>query len=126
MSVTDQDIRNIYPAASGLDGNVIVAAIRTAQIVVDQFMADCSYSDALKNEIQKYLAAHYLSVNTEGSSGGITRKRIGETEEEYRAVVAEDRGISKSTFGEQALLLDFEGCLSSLATRVQKARFRLV
>jgi hypothetical protein len=99
--------------------------IATAQLIVDEDLADKGLSAGRLDQVVLYLAAHFVAVTEE--KGGLTSERLGEAEDTYRAPSAREKGLAATRYGQQAMLLDNSGTLASLSTNVGlKARFGVI
>lgn len=74
------------------------------QVTQDHLGAETTLTIDQKNMIALYLAAHFYTLSHD--HGGIKRRRIGESEEEYKSVAADKVGFLSTSFGQQAVALD--------------------
>jgi hypothetical protein len=81
--------------------------ILPANLLVTEKLVGLGLSDETLEEIERWLAAHFLAVSKERQA---TKKRIGETEETY--YWSKEGGLDSTTYGQTAKLLDTTGTLS--------------
>jgi len=124
MAVTPEEVKGIYLEVSNLTDAQIQPFIDVTDAVSAKFLVSSTYSPDLIKSIELYLTAHYLSVSME--KGGLERKKTGDSEERYRSLSTEQSGIALSVYGQQALALDYDGELASLASSELSAQFRVV
>lgn len=96
--------------------------IKTANVIVDTYLATSTLSTAVLIEIEKYLATHFAALSAEG--GGV----IGESMTGASSQLANiySAGFNSTRFGQMAISLDFTGTLSSLGNTKLKAIFRSI
>lgn len=95
-----------------------------SEAVVDAIIADAaliaegcisSYSDERQTAIIKWLACH-LIASTNGASGtgsgSVTSSKLGDASESYAKSALTGEGLKATHYGQQALLLDTNGCLA--------------
>lgn len=124
MSIQPVNVRNIYDAASMISDQAIIEVIGIVDEISLVYLTSGNYSTTMLAAIETYLAAHFLAIGYE--QGGLVRKRTGDSEERYREISLETSGLALTNFGQQALALDVEGKLSTLATKSVKAQFRII
>ena len=86
----------------------ITAFINSASTMVDTYLVGKSLSDTLLTEIEKYLAAHFLTLRDRRSA---TESADG-VSFTYQGVTGE--GLDSSSYGQMAQSLDPTGALGSL------------
>lgn len=122
--VSSADIGSIYPEATKVAGLDLTPFIVTADILITEELANAGLTIARLTEIEKYLAAHYACISIE--RGGLSRQRIGESEDYYKTIDPSTIGLSSTRFGQQAIMLDGSGTLGALSEKPVKAQFRVV
>tara|TARA_Y100000114_G_scaffold145913_1_gene156031 strand:+ start:415 stop:804 length:390 start_codon:yes stop_codon:yes gene_type:complete len=129
MAITIDEIKTFYPPAADLTDAQINMAIAIVDEISAEYLAPCGYTPEMQHSIELYLAAHFLQVNYASGvdgAGSIIRKRTGESEEQYRAVSNDAKGLMSTIYGQQGLALDFKGCLTPLVAQSIKAQFRVI
>lgn len=96
--------------------------IETAHLIVSEDLAGKGLSDDRLKQIELYLAAHFVTLNQEG--GGLIESRMGNSWERYSDNFGQ--GLLLTRYGQQAVVFDNSGTLSSLASTSKKAEFRIV
>lgn len=119
--VTPIEVQQLYNVTHAND---LLPFIETAALVVTEELAGSGLSAARLKQIELYLAAHFATVTLE--RGGLKRRKIGDSEDEYKVVDSSDKGIASTRFGQQAIVLDSSGILGALTVSIVKARFRVV
>lgn len=71
------------------------------------------YDDERQAALVKYLAAHLLASSQVGAAGSLASESVDGTSYS-RATATLGQNLKGTTFGQQALLLDPNGCLQSL------------
>lgn len=92
--------------------------------LVSEELATSGLSDNRKKAIELNLAAHFATLALE--KGGITRQRVGESEEGYRQDFSSRPNLSMTRYGQQAVMLDTSGALSGMNAPAGKAEFRVM
>lgn len=110
---------------TGLTDAQIQALIDDAALLVEGCIADleCSRQAA----IIKWTTAHLisnLSSGTGGTTGVITGESLGDASVSYAKPSLVGEGLKSTTYGQQAIALDPNGCLATLGLR--KAVVRLL
>ena len=98
--------------------------ITAANLLVTEELAGKGFTNARLKEIERWLAAHFLAIDEDKARVvevgiGESRRRMGEN---TRGVLGET--LKMTRWGQQAMLLDSSGTLSTLAT--QKARLTIL
>lgn len=81
------------------------SAITTANLYVDEQLADYGLSDEILTEIEKYLAAHFVVIRA--LPAGVTEQTIDEDREKFST----EQGLKSTQFGQVAATLDVTGTL---------------
>lgn len=102
----------------------VMLFIEQANVVVDEELLGSGLTDARLRLVELNLAAHYATVAIE--RGGLTLRRIGETEERYQATAQDAVKLSSTRFGQQAISLDPTGKLSQMNSPRGTAEFRVL
>lgn len=82
--------------------------IKTAQALVDARLLTKGLDDALLEQIELYLSAHYLTFKEKQTSS----VRFGDAKDVYQGRTG--MGLNSSHYGQTALALDISGTLASL------------
>lgn len=98
------------------------AFIATANIVVDEDLAQSGLSDNRKTQIALFLAAHFATLTIE--KGGVRGAEVGNTDQEFKYTTG--AGYTQTRFGQQAITLDTSGTLARNAEPKMKAELRVV
>lgn len=99
-------------------------AIETAELIVDEHLADQSYSTDKLKYIKLWLSAHFFELSW--NHGGLVSKQVGDSKEEYNRMSSELGGFNATRYGQQALALDNSGSLATVGVSKQRAEFRVV
>jgi hypothetical protein len=92
--------------------------------IVEDDLVGSGLSTSRLKVIELNLAAHFAVLSKE--KGGITRQRVGESEEGYRQDFSSRPNLSSTRFGQTAVSLDTTGVLASLDAPGGKAEFRVM
>lgn len=110
MAVTVADVRLIY---SGSESDPQVqAAIDTILIMAAKCLA-LMPDDATRDQVTKYLAAHLLTVIASNGVGVATSSKLGDASDSF-ASGALGKGLRSSAYGQMAIALDPNDCISKL------------
>jgi hypothetical protein len=114
MPVRDTDVKAII--ATELDTTPFITA---AQLVVAEEVVGSmpALSSARLDLITTYLAAHFCAITDQ--SGGLTRSKIGDTEEDYIPISSYReplQGFRMTRYGQQAMVLDTTGSLAGMSS----------
>lgn len=92
--------------------------------VVEDDLTTVGLSDNKLFLIELNLDAHFACLSLE--KGGITRQKVGASEEGYRQDFSSRPNLSMTRYGQQAVALDTSGTLSSVDSPMGKAEFRVL
>lgn len=112
------------PASSVVSDDVLDVYLTQANLVVTEDLAGSGFSNERLTAIELNLAAHFYTVIYD--KGGITQKRIGQSEERYRLLSDKATGLSTTSYGQIALSLDTSGTLAGLYNAKMKASFEVI
>jgi len=112
MTVTTGDVGLICAIPGDLSGY-----LESAQVLVSEQLQGKGLTDATLDQITIYLAAHFAVIGL--ARGGLRSKKIGDAAESYRTPGDKDVGFKATAFGQQALIFDTTGTLSSLGANSQ-------
>lgn len=119
MAVTAAEV--IALTGTSLDSATVDAVIADATLVVSENACYNAYEDARKDAIIKWLTAHLISSTSQ--DGSVTSEKLGDASVTYARAALGD-GLKGTTYGQQVLLLDYNGCLTKLGRA--KATFEVV
>lgn len=117
IRVTVDEVKAILPA--GLADLPLAQFITTANLIVDEDLANKGLSAARLKEIEKYLSAHFATVTT----GELKMRKVGDATDEF-SKSSMQQGLKSTTFGQQAISLDTSKTL--LGTDQLTASFELL
>jgi len=123
MSVTDANIRSLLDLPSSDTTSFSLQIAAANQIITDDF-ASSTHSTGRLDVIEQYLAAHFATLSIE--HGGLSRKSMGESLEQYQLVSGNNLGYMSTRFGQQAVALDSEGILAQSVNANLKSEFRVI
>lgn len=124
LPITIEDLKILVP---GVSDALAQLAIDSADAIVQEKTVSAGYTARVVYLIELYLAAYFATYsNVSGAAGGLTRVRVGNSEEDYSDPGKGLSGIANSKFGLQALTLDTKNTLSSLSTTPVKGYFQVV
>jgi hypothetical protein len=106
------------------DTTALTDFINTANILVNEDLVGKGLSDDRLKLIELYLASHFATLAIE--KGGLTRQKLGDTEEGYRQDFSSKPNLSMTRYGQQALVLDNTGTLANADAPAGKAEFRVM
>lgn len=115
--VTDAEVKKIIDTE--LDTTPFIT---TAHLIVTEDLGSAGYSSDRQKQIELYLAAHFTALMEEG--GGITRRRMGDSDESYALV--KGNGLMLTRYGQQAMAFDTSGILKGLNATTLPALFTVV
>ncbi len=122
MAVTDAAIRLIM---SGLPLDFDSAGvIALAATIRTEYLASSGLSSAKLDAIELQMAAHFTILAEE--RGGLKRKSLGEASETYREIHPRLIGFQSTRYGQQAIMLDTSGTLSTMINEKGHAELRVV
>lgn len=104
------------------DAVIEALMIETADAIVDEHLAG-KLSDRMLDQIELYLAAHFLALAEE--RGGLIKSDFGNSEE-WLSDMYQKGGFNATRFGQQAIALDTTGTLAKIGTTRLKAELRVV
>lgn len=104
------DVRLIY-SGSASDAQV-QAAINDAGVMAAKCLAKIE-DVVTKDAVQKYLAAHLLTVIDSSGAGVATSSSLGDASDSY-ASGSLGKGLRSSAYGQMAIALDPNDCISKI------------
>src|ERR1700679_3492232 len=112
--ITAADVVSVYPEAGKAKVD-LTGFINTADLLITEELSNVrpALSVLRLTQIEKYLAAHYCCVAIE--RGGLTRQRVGESEDFYQGFSNKEISLSSTRFGQQAVILDTSGRLGEIS-----------
>ena len=115
--VTKEEVAGLI--ATNFDVSPFIA---TANLLVEENLADQGMSDARLKTIELWLSAHFVAVAEE--RGALMGSDKGDSAEVYKIIVG--TGLNMTRFGQQAISLDTSGVLADQASTMKSAQFRTV
>jgi len=118
--VTGDEVKEII--STSLTASDLAPMITAANILVTARCVDQGYSTTELKEIERWLSAHFVTARDRSTA--LASKTIGEASETY----SQSQGslvyaLGASPYGQQALLLDYLGCLTTLGRQKAAIRF---
>lgn len=113
-----------YMGMVDADNTDLTIFMDQANMVVDEELLGKGLSDNRLKYIELNLAAHFGTIALE--KGGITREKVGDSEEGYRQDFSSKPNLSMTRYGQQALVIDTSGRLAHMDSPAGKAEFRVV
>ena len=107
---------------SNLDNGLADQCIATGARLVDDEPRLNVLSEAARNDIKRYLAAHFAALVLE--RGAIAAETIGNVTQTYNFAYGE--GLKMTRFGMVAITLDTTGVLLASTTITNKAEFKVI
>lgn len=120
--VTNADVAKILPAEFVNDD--FATFIASANLLVNEELASAGLSAARLTQIELYLSAHFAIITLE--KGGLTRQKIGESEDFFQTWTNTAVGLNATRYGQQATTMDTSGKLAALASGKLRASFSIV
>lgn len=112
--VTPQEVKEII--ATALTDPVLNACINTAHAIIDANLTAMGSASALLTEIELWLSAHFVAIREPKAK---QKSVAGEYSVTYEKGDP-GTGFSATTWGQQALALDFTGTLASMGLKKAK------
>lgn len=109
---TVSEVKEIFDNCKVLD-SVITTMINTASAVIDKVFADdTELGETLRKEVERWYAAHLIA-------SGPQRQEVEETATEARVKYSGTYGdgIYSTSYGQQAVAIDFTGRMAKLGKR---------
>ncbi len=103
--VTQTEVKEIIDT----DLTDLTAFIAAAHIIVTEDLASAGFSNERKTEIERWLAAHFVSMKED--SGRLTGKETGDSQYNFGGELG--KGLQFTRYGQQVLLLDSSGTLAA-------------
>jgi len=122
--ITIEDVRSVNSTAQDLGDDQVQNIADFTNGVFDELLAGTTYSIVMISAIKRFAAGHYVEVTY--NNNGVSRRKMGSSEEEYAFAPSDAYGLAATTFGRQALALDVQGILTPLASKPMKAEFRVI
>jgi len=109
LRTTDNDVRDLFPDRAEDVTGELTAFITPASLIVDEIeaTADTRLNDDLLKEIERWLAAHFLSILQQPKS----QEKIGDAQAVYQGTTG--MGLEFTFYGQQARMLDPTGHLAA-------------
>lgn len=104
------DVKDIIETS--LTDSEINAFINSANRLVNATVALTGIDSSILTEIEQWLSAHFLAIRDQR----VEREKVGgEWEATYQGKT--EKGLSSTTYGQQAIILDYTGTLASLGQK---------
>ena len=117
---TVDDVKNILDD-TGLSDAILLAFVNSANVFVTATLTGKSLSDAVMEEIEKWIAAHMVTI---------TRERVAKKEGAGGAFIEYagewGRGLASTSYGQMAINLDTSETLQALADGKRTATSRAI
>jgi hypothetical protein len=101
--------------------DVTTPFIDDANLLVTAHLGDSGLSAALLEMIERYLAAHYVTIS---QGGQLTLQKVGQSSEMIAGKFS--TGLNSTRYGQQAVALDTTGALAKIAEPSKKALFKVI
>jgi hypothetical protein len=108
--VSSAEVLAIMDLGSGVTD--VDAFIAGATLVVTERLGEKGLSDDLLKEIERWLSAHFVSINLPK----IMEEKIGGASQKYEGIVfiGSKKGLDTTRYGQQVLVLDSTGTMSNI------------
>ena len=111
--VTGSEVKEIINTS--LTSEQVEPFITTANMIITGKCASV-YSASEMIELEKWLAAHFVSIR-DPSRSAVTRQKAGPAEQEYSVVSNNAQWLQVTPYGQQVMIMDYNNTLASLGTR---------
>ena len=108
MRATSAQVKAIMQTTLGED-EITPFLVAASKLCDSVFGSDSGYGDDLEAEIETWLAAHFASVARDPR---VKSETAGPASTTYFG--AEGTGLKASPYGQQVLVLDYQGCFSGI------------
>ena len=105
VNISNDDVANTL----GVPGDY-TTSIECAELEVNECLADSGYTEERQEKIGVLLAAHFETLSN-SNLHQIKSEKIGDNSTTYAIPNGTESGYKATTYGEQALTLDKDGCL---------------
>lgn len=113
MSRTDTNkVKGIIEVPANLTDSMIQAFIDDATLIVTEELTSAGMTDARLELIERYLAAHYVTILTE--RGGLTSSEVDGSKDTY-STFKDGAGLTMTRYGQMAIGFDTSGKLKAMA-----------
>lgn len=124
LDVTSSEVHGLLNSLGDQALIDLSAQIDAANLIVTEDLAGSGLSDDRQRLISLYLAAHFATITL--YNGGLTHLETGQSVEKYVGTTQFDQGLTRTNWGQQAVILDGTGTLAQNASPKLKAEFRVV
>lgn len=104
---------------TGLGDTQIKAHITIANLLVTEHLSNVGYSAKLLNEIERWLAAHFVAVQDPRASS----QSLGDKNITYEGRVGE-KGLEGTRYGKQVLTMEHHGILKAISDSKGPVKFK--
>ena len=108
--VTDAEVFEIIET----DLTDIDAFLQSAAAITSEVLSSTSLSSDLKKEIERWLAAHFISMRDQR----VESEKTGDASFNYEGVTG--MGLKYTRYGQQAMALDISGSLDDLSKQTMQ------
>jgi len=117
--VTEAEVLSIMDTS--LTEEQITPFLETSNVIVTKLVgSDADYDSALLAKIEMWLAAHFASVR----DPQIAQEKIGDAATTYHG--KSGKGLEFTAYGQQVMILDFQGKFASLNGGATSAKFEVM
>lgn len=104
--VTEAEVREIIDVSASLAFNAFIVV---ANLMVTKHLVGTGLTDPELKEIERWLSAHFVAVR----EPRVRQRSIGDARETYAISGGYSGGLDATPYGQQVMLLDWTGVLSS-------------
>ena len=97
-------------------GDSLTPFIEVANHMVTQHCTDSSYTDTTLELIERWLSAHFYAIRAPRPDS----ESVGPVRTKYQYKV--DLNLFVTTYGQHAMLIDYEGNLAALSKRIEEGQ----
>lgn len=115
---TEEMVKNIID--TDLTNEQITPFLTAANTMVTDLLLGESYSVTTLQEIERWLAAHFVAVR----DPQITKEKIGDAQVAYEGKT--DMGLNSTRYGQQVMVLEHHGILTRLMSGKRSAEVKTI
>lgn len=104
---------------TGKSDSVVSSIIDDAALMVEDCVS--SLTAERQEAIIKYVAAHVIALSDAKGSGAVSSEKLGDAQKSYAAAHL-GQHIHSTSYGQQAVMLDPNGCIAQIGKRPAKVR----
>lgn len=118
MRSTEAEVKEIIN--TDLTDEQVSPFLKSANLLVTSVLTGKGYSDAVMEDIELWLAAHFVAIRDPRT----TKEKIGDAEDTYQGKFGDK--LNGTSYGQQVLLIEYKGVLAEISSTTGVATIEVI